>query len=118
LVPSLAGAYIVPTSSEATRAATVTVFEAFHHYAGMGLGEHLGYLFTGLWTIFVAIGLMGRSRALGISGMVFAAGILLGLLEPAGMAWAGTVNALSYLAWSVWMVVFGVLMLMGIRKSA
>ena len=31
------------------------VFEAFHHYAGMGVGEHLGYLSTSLWTLLVAI---------------------------------------------------------------
>ncbi len=118
LVPSLATAYLDPTSSEATKAATTAVFEAFHRYAGMGLGEHLGYLFTGLWTILVAVGLMERSRALGITGILFAVGILIGLLEPAGMAWAGTVNALSYLAWSVWMVVFGVVLLIKSRNSS
>jgi hypothetical protein len=35
-------------------------------------------------------------------------GILAGLLEPAGFVLAGTINAFSYIAWSVWMVVLGV----------
>jgi hypothetical protein len=30
------------------------VFEAFHRYAGMAVGEHLGYLSTSVWTVLVA----------------------------------------------------------------
>ena len=108
LVPALAANYADPSSSEATRAAVGVVFDAFNRYAGMGIGEHLGYLFTALWTLSVAIPLMQRSRPLGVTGLVFAVGILFGLLEPAGLAWAGTVNALAYLAWSLWMVAFGI----------
>ena len=47
LVPELAQAYLAPGADAATRAATVAVFRAFHQYAGVAVGEHLGYLFTG-----------------------------------------------------------------------
>ncbi len=46
LVPHLARAYLAPETGEPQRAAAATVFEAFHRYAGMGVGEHLGYLST------------------------------------------------------------------------
>ena len=46
-------------------------------------------------------------RWLGWLGLV-AVGILVGLLEPAGLAMAGTVNALSYILWSVWLIGAGV----------
>jgi Domain of unknown function (DUF4386) len=108
LVPALAATNADPTSSEATRAAVSVVFDAFNRYAGMGIGEHLGYLFTALWTLTVALPLISRSRILGVTGVIFAIGILTGLLEPAGIALAGTINAFSYIAWSVWMVVLGV----------
>lgn len=114
LVPHLAQAYLAPESSEAQRAAAAMVFEAFHRYAGMGVGEHLGYLSTSVWTFLVAL-LMLRAplfgRWLGLSGMVLAVGVATGLLEPAGWELAGAINALSYLAWAVWLVAVGVTVL-------
>lgn len=43
----LASKYDDPAPSEATREATVVVFESFHTYLGVAIGECLGYLFTG-----------------------------------------------------------------------
>jgi hypothetical protein len=114
LVPHLAQAYLTPGASDAQRAAAAMVFEAFHRYAGMAVGEHLGYLSTSVWTFLVGL-LMLRSplfgRWLGLSGMLLALGVATGLLEPAGWALAGTINALSYLAWAVWLMVVGVVVL-------
>lgn len=114
LVPHLAQAYLAPGATEAQQAAVVTVFEAFHIYAGMAVGEHLGYLSTSVWT-FLCAALMFSSprfgRAIGVSGMVLALGVAAGLLEPAGVEWAGAVNAVSYLAWAVWLVAVGVMVL-------
>jgi hypothetical protein len=45
LVPYLADSYLDSTSSEATRAAAAVSFQAFNRYAGVAVGEHLGYLF-------------------------------------------------------------------------
>jgi hypothetical protein len=119
LVPHLAQAYLEPGASEAQRAAAAMVFDAFHRYAGMAVGEHLGYLSTSVWTFLVAL-LMLRAplfgRALGLSGMLLALGITSGLLEPAGLELAGTINALSYLAWALWLIVVGVVLLL--RRSA
>jgi Domain of unknown function (DUF4386) len=119
LVPFLAEAYLAPGASEGQRAAATLVFEAFHRYAGMAVGEHLGYLSTSVWTFLVAL-LMLRSplfgRWLGMSGMVVALGIAVGLLEPAGWEVAGTINALSYLAWALWLIAVGAVLL--IRRSA
>ncbi len=90
------------------------VFEAFHRYAGMAVGEHLGYLSTSVWTLLIAA-VMLRSvlfgRWLGVSGIVLALGIAAGLLEPAGLELAGTINSFSYLAWAVWLIVLGVVLL-------
>ena len=55
LVPYLARTFFDPSSSEATRDAVAVVFQAFHRYAGVAIGEHLGYLFTGLWTLLVGV---------------------------------------------------------------
>ena len=119
LVPHLAEAYLAPGASDAQRSAAAMVFEAFHRYAGMAIGEHLGYLSTSIWTLLVAA-LMLRSalfgRWLGVSGIILALGIAAGLLEPAGLELAGTINSFSYLAWAVWLIVVGVVLL--VRRTA
>ncbi len=114
LVPLLAQAYLDPAASEAQRAAAAMVFEAFHRYAGMAVGEHLGYLSTSTWTFLIAL-LMLRAplfgRWLGLSGMALALGVATGLLEPAGVPLAGAINAISYLGWALWLMVVGVVLL-------
>ena len=118
LVPSLAQAYLAPGASAAQQAATAAVFDAFNRYAGMAVGEHLGYLSTSVWTFLIAARMLRVplfGRWIGIAGMALAIGVATGLLEPAGVAWAGAVNAISYLAWAVWLMVVGVVLL--IRKT-
>ncbi|MDQ3227006.1 MAG: DUF4386 domain-containing protein [Chloroflexota bacterium] len=114
LVPELARTFLDPAASEATQAATLAVFSAFHQYAGVAIGEHLGYLFTGAWTLVIA-GAMLTSLLfrpwLGWVGIVAAIGVLIGMLEPAGVAIAGTINALAYIVWSLWLVGVGVFLL-------
>jgi hypothetical protein len=114
LVPHLARAYSSPTSTQATRDAIDLVFQAFHRYAGAALGEHLGYLFTSIWTILVAVAMTHSSLFpawLGWVGIIPAAGIFLGLFEEAGFKPAGAINAISYILWSVWLVAAGLVLL-------
>ena len=114
LVPHLAQAYLAPGAGEAQRAAAGMVFEAFHRYAGMAVGEHLGYLSTAVWTVLVAVVMLRTAllpRWLGASGVVLALGIAAGLAEPAGWELGGTINALSYLAWALWLMAVGVTLL-------
>ncbi len=111
LVPYLADLYLAPATGEAERAAVIIVFEAFHRYAGVALGEHLGFLCTGVWTFLIAAALWKTffiRRWLGVLGMVLAIGIVLGVFEAVGWEPAGTVNAISYLLWAVWLVIVGV----------
>lgn len=115
LVPHLADVYLTTTSTP-ERAAAAIVFEAFHRYAGVALGEHLGFLCTALWTILIALALRSSAQfKLWISpvGVLLAVGIGLGLLEPIGWEPAGTINAISYLLWAVWLMVVGVMLLRG-----
>src|SRR5215213_9964084 len=69
LVPYLADTYLAPASSPATREAVAVVFQAFNQYAGVGVGENLGYLFTGLWTMLVALSMFGSPLLIeGVAG--------------------------------------------------
>jgi hypothetical protein len=113
LVPYLAKTYVQPDASETSRQTVEVVFQSFHQYLGVAVGEHLGYLFTALWTAMVAYRAIIHSTApwFGWIGMICAAGILVGMLEPAGFKRAGTVNAIAYILWSLWLVALGVILL-------
>ncbi len=114
LVPHLAQAYLAPSASEGQRAAAGMVFEAFHRYAGMAIGEHLGYLSTSVWTVLVAVVMLRTTllpRWLGAIGAVLGVGIAAGMGEPAGWELGGTINTFSYLAWALWLIAIGVTLL-------
>jgi hypothetical protein len=114
LVPQLAAAYLAPAASPAQRETATLIFESFHRYAGVAIGEHLGFLCTAAWTFLVALA-VGRSplfsRWLGPIGALLALGIAAGTLEPLGWQAAGPINAVSYLAWALWLIVLGGMLL-------
>lgn len=114
LVPHLASVYTAAGTSAARREATVVVFEAFHRYAGVAIGEHLGYLSTSVWTFLVALALVRVQLVkpwLGLIGMVLALGIAAGLFEGLGWGLAGAINAISYLVWALWLIAIGIVLL-------
>ena len=76
--------------------------------------EHLGYLATGAWTLVIACSMLagGPFRSwLGWLGVVSALGILAGMLEPAGFALGGTINAFAYILWSLWLIATAIVLL-------
>jgi len=113
LVPMLAAQYHAAATPE-ERGAVGVVFNAFHQYIGVVVGEHLGYIFTAAWTILISV-MMFASPIFGpiiaVFGIISAVGILAGLLEPAGWKPAGAINAISYILWSLWLIVAGVMLL-------
>lgn len=52
VVPVLANTYVHATD-EATKAGAVVAFKTIHQFGGVLLGEHLGQLFTILWTVLI-----------------------------------------------------------------
>jgi hypothetical protein len=115
LVPYLAKTYFESDSSQATRDGISVVFQAFHRYAGVAIGEHLGYLCTSVWTAFIALAITQSAQFspwLGWAGLVPALGIFIGLFEEAGFKAAGLINAISYVLWSVWLIAVGTVLLL------
>lgn len=111
LVPVLSAVWTDKEASPAHKDAAEVVFEAFHRFVGGGIGEHLGYLLTAVWTILVCIAVIQThfvSAWLAGLGIVAAVGILIGVLEEANVKWAGLINAIAYLVWSLWLLAFGI----------
>ena len=114
LVPYLAR--VDADASPARREAVDVVFQAFHRYLGVAVGEHLGYLLTGAWSVLVGVAL--APGWLGLVGIVIGALLMLcslefvGRFEPAGWRLAGTLVPVIYVAWSLWLAGVGVALLL------
>ena len=121
-VPELARRYVAAAdgpAGDATRGTVEIVFATVHRLLGVGIGEHLGYLLTGIWTLLVAASILSTAVLpgwLGILGLPVGVALLVGALEFVGPnerdGWhlAGTIVPIAYVAWSVWLVVLGVLL--------
>ncbi|HTN63370.1 MAG TPA: DUF4386 domain-containing protein [Devosia sp.] len=117
LVPGLAATYVAPGASQIDQALAVALFDAANHYLGMGVGEHLGYFFTAIWTMLTAALLLKTNRLVAASGFIIAIGVIVGMLEPFGVPMTGMINSISYTLWAVWTLVLGVVVLRGERQA-
>ena len=115
LVPTLADMYTAPKASQATRDSVAVVFQAFHQYLGVAIGEHLGYIFTSLWTLLLCAAILqtGMFNPIwGWLGILPALGVLTGIFEELGFKPAAVINAISYLLWSAWLIALGISLLL------
>lgn len=111
LVPSLAATYTAPGATDLDKALAASAFDSANAYLGVGVGEHMGYLFTALFTVMVALIVVKRWPVMAWLGAVGAVGVAFGMLEPFGVPLGATINAIAFTGWSVWALVLGVLIL-------
>jgi len=118
-VPELARRYVAAEGPDAaaTRGAIEVTFATLHRLLGVGIGEHLGYLLTGVWTLLVAGSIISTAVLpgwLGLFGIPIGLALLVGTLEfvgpneEHGWALAGTIIPIAYIAWSIWLIALGV----------
>ena len=119
VVPELARRHVaaVGTDAASTRQSIEIIFAALHRLLGVGIGEHLGYLLTGAWTLLVAVSVVTTSVVgpwLGWLGIPIGAALLIGSVEFVGPnekeGWpvAGAIVPIAYVAWSIWLIALGI----------
>ncbi len=95
-------------------------FQAIHRALGVGVGEHLGYLLTGAWTLFAGIAVTQSTEVPDVLGWVaiaisplFAIGALefVGKFERDGWKLAGDLVPIAYVVWSLWLLATGIALL-------
>jgi hypothetical protein len=120
LVPYLARTATDPSATPAQRETVDIVFQSFHRYLGVAVGEHLGYGLTGAWSVLAGIAMTQSSEvpaSLGYIGIVAGAMLIicarefLGRYELEGWAVAGRLTPLAYVLWSLWLVATGLVLL-------
>jgi len=118
-VPELARRYVDAEgpNATATRETIEVVFATLHRLLGVGIGEHLGYLLTGLWTVLVSTAALSTTATwpwLGWIGLPIGAALMIGSLEfvgrheRSGWSLAGAIVPIAYIAWSIWLVALGI----------
>ena len=121
-VPELARRYVAADGpdAETTRRTIELIFATLHRLLGVGIGEHLGYLLTGLWTLLVAASILSTVVLpgwLGLIGLPIGVAMLVGSVEFVGPneqdGWplAGTIVPIAYVAWSLWLIAMGIFLL-------
>jgi hypothetical protein len=102
------------TSSDPTIAAGARdSFLLAHRVLGTVVGETFGYLLTAAWTLLVLIALgRGIPRWFTALGAVSGVLILAGVLTPLQLPVVDNANFIGYVMWSVWLVIFAILILL------
>jgi len=121
VVPLLARRYVDSGASQTQRENVELIFDALHRYLGVGVGEHLGYLLTGAWTILTGVLMLGSglfpaalawlALPIGIAQLVGALEFI-GPNEPEGWSVAERIVPVAYIAWSLWLIASGVALLL------
>jgi hypothetical protein len=121
VIPVIANHY-VSAGSEAAREAAISSFQTVHQFGGVLLGEHIGQLFTILWTIMISCAFIKLKyfpkwvNILGIGSAIIyllAQADLFATVIPQFPVWdmAGFIGSTL---WLVWLLVLGILF---IRKK-
>lgn len=115
LVPFLARE---SSSADHQRMSTIDlIFQSANRYLGVAVGEHLGYLFTGFWSIATGLLFIQIDRPnhlLGVAGITIGAFLLLcslefvGKHERNGWTFAAKITPFVYIVWSIWLIAVGI----------
>ncbi len=115
VVPVLANSF-VNTTDEATKSSAIIAFKTIHQFGGVILGEHLGQLFTTIWTFLISISFSKLKlipKWVNIFGLVsafiylFAQAELLATVIPGFPVWdmAGFIGSTL---WLIWLLIIGI----------
>jgi hypothetical protein len=118
VVPVLANTF-VNAVDEPTKAAAIVAFKTIHQYGGVILGEHLGQLFTIVWTVLISFSFEKLHlfpkwvNWLGyISSLIYllAQAELFATVMPGFPVWdmAGFIGSTL---WLIWLIVVGIMLL-------
>jgi hypothetical protein len=119
LVPYLARTMADPDATPARKEAVDVLFQSFNRFLGVAVGEHLGFLLTGVWSVLVGTAVLqtGLPVWLGAAGVAVGAVLTLcslefvGGFEPSGWKLAARLTPVAYVVWSLWLLALGIVLL-------
>jgi hypothetical protein len=123
-IPMLADAYFAPNATEASKQALALMYDTLNRYLGMTVGEHLGFLTMGAWTLVLSWQMLRvmQSEArvsLPTSRIIAGVGYVTGLLIilSAGEHFGGAsaqafavMNVIANTLWIFWLIALAIVM--------
>ncbi|MDP3746134.1 MAG: DUF4386 domain-containing protein [Phenylobacterium sp.] len=125
VVPVLATTALDPSASPAAREAALAAYQAFHQFAGVAIGEHVGQLLLVAWTCGVSLAILRGGlgpRAFGWFGLALTPFWILGQSELLHTA-APAIPVLeltpyAFIGWELWLLALGCAWIIkGLRRS-
>lgn len=120
-VPHLAREMADPTSSANKKEAVDVTFQTINRYLGVAVGEHLGFMFTGVWAGVVGAAILQSDvlhPAFGVVALILTPLFLVGSMEfvgpneQSGWKHAATIATVAYIGLSVWLLGMGISLLL------
>ena len=118
-MPLLTERYFAEPQSKAT---LTLVYDFVNRYAGMSIGEHLGFIAMGSWTLVLSAILIchsGFKKTLGYLGLLIGSGLIISVLEHFGgsnTAFFGTLNFLANTVFTFW--ILGIAIAIGFSRRS
>lgn len=107
LIPYIADAMANANSSGVSQEMVAFVEGAFNRYAGMAIGEHLGFFAQAGWTTLIGAAMLGRKlfdRRLGWAGLVIGILTFPMSMEPLGLDAFSVLTVPVNAAWDIWLI--------------
>jgi hypothetical protein len=103
----------------AAAGAAQDAFATANRVLGNMIGETGGYLLTAAWTglVLVALGTAFAGRLFALLGAASAMLILAGVLSPLDLPVVDLATFAGYVLWSIWLVIFGIVLIVRARGS-
>jgi len=95
-----------------------SAFSTASDVLGTAIGETCGYLLTATWTalVIVALGRRFAGTWFAALGAVAAGLVAVGAISPLSLPVVDEANFIGYILWSVWLIAFGVVLIVRERR--
>jgi hypothetical protein len=115
--PILVPGYAADAAAGSTSAPDA--FSTASDILGTAVGETCGYLLTATWTalVIVALGRRFAGSWFVALGAVAACLVVVGAISPLDLPVVDEANFLGYVLWSVWLIAFGVVLVVRERRA-
>ncbi|MCE2995467.1 MAG: DUF4386 domain-containing protein [Cyclobacteriaceae bacterium] len=110
VVPFLSDAYFDKNTSDSIKPMIELIYETLNHYAGMTIGEHLGFIAMGCWTIALTK-VIELGRWLQVTGQLIGFLLIAPTIEQFGGTAAPLFGVLNFIAntfWTVWILLLSI----------
>jgi hypothetical protein len=110
LMPFLSNQYFSAEATATSKQIIEFIYDTMNRYAGMTIGEHLGFLGMGFWTIALTR-VVELNKWMKVTGIIIGSLIIIATAEQFGGSYANLFGQLNFLVntlWTLWIVIVAI----------